>query len=213
MRIKHTTIFTFDELDDPAKEKAREWYRDGALDYDWWEFIYSGLENVLTALGGDIDLKKTYFSGFYHQGSGSSFTGNITARGVLAAIDAHTLDGVAPELRLPKAPTIHPLIRKAIDSRAIEIDGSCCAGRGYGGETNLVTDSQVYSDSFCIDEYPRIDAQCTAVAEWLEEILTDINHCFFTSLEHSFEYLTSDECVDETILANAYEFDASGHIA
>ena len=213
MRTKHTTIFTFDELDESAKETARNWYRDGALDYDWWEFTYDDLERVIKAIDGDVDLKETYFSGFCHQGQGSSFSGNITARDVLAAIDAHALDDIAPELRLPDAPTIHRLVRKAISDGVISIDALCGAGRGCGGETNLITDSQVYSDSYCIDEYPRIDAQCTAIAGWLEEILTDVNHWFFVSLEREYDYLMSDECVDETILANEYEFDADGGIA
>ena len=30
MKTIETTVYTFDELDDHAKEKAREWYRDGA---------------------------------------------------------------------------------------------------------------------------------------------------------------------------------------
>ena len=32
---KHYTLYTFDELSDAAKEKAREWYRSVALDHDW----------------------------------------------------------------------------------------------------------------------------------------------------------------------------------
>lgn len=34
-----TKVYTFDELSDRAKERAREWYREGALDYEWWEFV------------------------------------------------------------------------------------------------------------------------------------------------------------------------------
>ena len=35
-----TKVFTYEELSDKAKAKAREWYLNGALDYDWWNFIY-----------------------------------------------------------------------------------------------------------------------------------------------------------------------------
>lgn len=31
---KSKTVYYFDELSDKAKEKAREWYREGALDYE-----------------------------------------------------------------------------------------------------------------------------------------------------------------------------------
>src|SRR5580698_5929938 len=33
-------LYTFEELSDAAKEKARNWFREGALDYDWWEYLY-----------------------------------------------------------------------------------------------------------------------------------------------------------------------------
>lgn len=32
MRTETVTIYKFDELSDRAKEKARDWYREGALD-------------------------------------------------------------------------------------------------------------------------------------------------------------------------------------
>ena len=35
MRTETINIYTFDELNDAAKEKARDWYRDG-MEYHWW---------------------------------------------------------------------------------------------------------------------------------------------------------------------------------
>lgn len=46
MREIKTTVYTFDGLNDSAKETAREWYREHALDYDWWEFVYEDAERV-----------------------------------------------------------------------------------------------------------------------------------------------------------------------
>ncbi len=46
MRIIETKVYTFDELNDKAKEKARDWYRKGALDYDWWDSTYEDAERV-----------------------------------------------------------------------------------------------------------------------------------------------------------------------
>jgi hypothetical protein len=53
MRKVETRLYQFDELSDEAKERAREWYRNGALDYDWWDSTYEDAENV--------DLKITSF--------------------------------------------------------------------------------------------------------------------------------------------------------
>jgi hypothetical protein len=48
MRIETTTrtLYTFDELSEQAKEKAREWWREGALDYEWWDCIYEDAESI-----------------------------------------------------------------------------------------------------------------------------------------------------------------------
>jgi len=50
------TLYQFDELTDKAKEQARDWYRDGALDYDWWDFVYMDASTIgLTIEGFDLD--------------------------------------------------------------------------------------------------------------------------------------------------------------
>jgi hypothetical protein len=48
MRTETTTrtLYMFDELSDKAKDKAREWWRAGALDYAWWEFIFEDAESI-----------------------------------------------------------------------------------------------------------------------------------------------------------------------
>ena len=62
MKTIETTVCEFAELSESAKDKAREWYRDGALDYDWWESTYEdagriGLE--ITGFGLDRDRHAT----------------------------------------------------------------------------------------------------------------------------------------------------------
>lgn len=56
------TLYQFDELNEKAKDKARDWYRDGALDYEWWDCTYedaarAGLE--VTGFGLDRDRHVT----------------------------------------------------------------------------------------------------------------------------------------------------------
>jgi hypothetical protein len=43
---KTITLFRFDELSDDAKDKARNRFREHALDYDWWESTYEDAANV-----------------------------------------------------------------------------------------------------------------------------------------------------------------------
>ena len=52
------TLYTFDELSEQAKDKAREWWRAGALALAWWEFIYEDAESVgLKITGFDLDRR------------------------------------------------------------------------------------------------------------------------------------------------------------
>jgi hypothetical protein len=50
-----TEVFTFDELDENAKERARDWYREDALDWEWWDCTYSDAESIgLKITGFDL---------------------------------------------------------------------------------------------------------------------------------------------------------------
>lgn len=39
-KVIETTVYTFDELSDKAKEKARDWFREASGGDAWWEFVY-----------------------------------------------------------------------------------------------------------------------------------------------------------------------------
>ena len=43
------------------------------------------------------------------------------------------------------------------------------------------------------------------------EALRDLARWLYRQLEHEYEFLSSDEVVDEAIVANEYTFTASGH--
>jgi hypothetical protein len=59
MRKIELTLFAFHELSVQAKEKARKWYRNGALDYDWWSFTYDDAEYIGLILSGfDLDRNR-----------------------------------------------------------------------------------------------------------------------------------------------------------
>lgn len=56
MRIKEIKLYQFNELNDEAKEKARDWYRSVALDYEWWEDTYEDAKTIgLKIEGFDLD--------------------------------------------------------------------------------------------------------------------------------------------------------------
>lgn len=59
MKTIQTKVFEFSELSDKAKEKAREWYRSHALDYEWWDSTYDDAGNIgLKITGFDLDRNR-----------------------------------------------------------------------------------------------------------------------------------------------------------
>jgi hypothetical protein len=85
-RVMETKVFKFEELSDKAKEKAREWFREGALDHDWWDTEYDEAASIGEMMGISLRRKPVklhgggtrydpaiYFSGFSSQGDGACF--------------------------------------------------------------------------------------------------------------------------------------------
>jgi hypothetical protein len=50
MRTIEKTIYKFEELDECAKSRAREWYRSG-IDYPWWDEVQSSLREFCDEFG------------------------------------------------------------------------------------------------------------------------------------------------------------------
>ena len=63
MRIENVTIYTFDELNDVAKEKAREWYRQG-LEYPWFDESMNSIKCFCDEFG--VSIKDYSIGAFSH---------------------------------------------------------------------------------------------------------------------------------------------------
>ena len=46
MRTAQINYYNFNELSDRAKDTARDWWRQGALDYGWWEYTYEDAAQI-----------------------------------------------------------------------------------------------------------------------------------------------------------------------
>lgn len=200
--------FTFDELSDEAKEKARAWYREGALDYDWYECIYEDAATCGAILGIDLKQKPVklmngstrydpsiWFTGFSSQGDGACFEGNYTyARGCARKIRRHAPQDV--ELR-------HIADRLVVLQKA----------HGYRLEARTEHSGHYYhSGCMRVDVWMRDESR--DVPDGAEGELRDTLRAFadwiYHQLEREYEYQMSDETVDESIRANGYEFDSDG---
>lgn len=70
--MSHTVsieVFKFDELEDRARERARDWFRMASADDSFWsECVIEDAKTIGGFLG--FDVKEVYWSGFGSQGDG-----------------------------------------------------------------------------------------------------------------------------------------------
>ena len=190
-----TTVYRFDELSEAAKEKARQWYREGALDYEWWDSIYESATTAAKMMGIDID--QINFTGFSSQGDGARFKGSYRfQKGWRKAIIAEfggewqgELLALGQALHEAQGPQFYHLV----------------ADISYSGR---------YEHSGCMSINVQHDDDQWRDLGWCEGAIQDGLRAFadwiYQKLEKEYDYLMADEQVDESIRANDYEFTKSG---
>jgi len=195
MKTKQVNIFKFNELSDNAKESARQWWREGGLDSEWYEYTIDKTDNALEMIG--FNNIKISFSGFCSQGDGACFTGNYEyQKGALKDVKEE----------FPQWEALHELTeqlqlinRRYFYQLAFKLEHS---GR-YSHENSVTVDYVERLDGFEINGEVELfeELQCI-VREFMQEI--------YIMLESEYDHLTSDEQVDEAIIINEYEFDENG---
>ena len=211
-RTMETEVFTFAELDDSAKEKARDWYREGALQYDWWDSVYDDAAEIADKLGIELKQKSVplmnggtvqqpciWFSGFCSQGDGACFEGDYRYRkGSVKDVMEHA----------PKDEGLHKIAKGLQDIQR----------RYFYGITVKVTHSGRYCHSRSVDFDVNLNERDYSIDtkddhEAVCELLRDFMDWIYQSLETEYDYLMSDESVDEMIECTEYEFTEDGHRA
>ena len=192
MEIIQTPVYTFDELSDQAKEKARAWWREGALHDGWWECVYADAKNVAELFG--LDIEHIWFSGFSRQGDGACFEGDYRYKNsALAAVKAYA----------PQDTDLHYVVKALQDARRrafykLGAIGLHCAHVSVGP---------------CGVDVCHLDDRWRDIGSTEDDIkkaLRDFADWIYRQLEREYEYQTSDEQADEAIRANGYTFTEYG---
>lgn len=201
--LKQYLIYTFDELSDAAKEKAREWYRNGQLDYDWWDSVYEQADTAAKHLGIDIDRKgkhtpAIYFSGFWSQGDGACFEGSYRyKKGWRSAL----LHEFGPGDTLNELLSIGQALQEIQSKQFYKLEATCRHRGHYQHSGCMSVEVEHAEDRYrdIGDAEGEIRDQLRLFADWI-----------YGHLEQEHDWLTSDEQVDESIRANEYTFNEDG---
>ena len=211
MKTKTIEIFTFDELSDKAKEKAREWWRNG-FEFDPFYDSFLTAAKLLRIEIEDRQIaivqSKTPFnrykpnimwSGFWSPGDGASFTGGYTfASGCSEAIRAEfpqdeNLHAIADEL------TVMQSRLRLLESKTLT------------GKITQRDNHYVHSNTMDATAYDAEGEELEiAVSDELRDIMRRFADWIYASLEEDYEYQTSDESIADSMEANEYEFDENG---
>lgn len=221
-RIKQTTVYTFDELSDDAKEKARQWWREASAGDDFFsetpidEFIEIG-----SALGFSFapanpsrqprkPRDAVYYEGFSHQGSGASFDASWAARDLDAdkvrviladRPEKYERDGKTETCKLNAK--LRPVLEGFLALRDKEASASVRAShRGHSLQV------EYYPGDLPDDDADR--ENMASEEDTFKELCSDFAAWLYRVLETEYEYQMSDENVDESIRINEYEFEEDG---
>ncbi|HBC7422234.1 TPA: antitoxin of toxin-antitoxin stability system [Serratia marcescens] len=208
-RIISTTVYTLDELSGSARESARDWYREHALNDDWYQNVFDEFRGVCIILGVDIRMYRVplqsgghhqhpciWFSGFCHQGNGACFEGDYAYQPQAVYrirehypedADLHRIADLLQAIQLHNSGQLHVTIRH----HGQHIHENCMAvtvERHSPSGQDMTTDSEA-----AVTEAMRL------LTRWL-----------YDWLESEYGWQTSPAIVDDDIIDGKYTFTASG---
>lgn len=195
MRKVEIEVFTFAELSDDAKERAREWFRQG-IEFDSTNVIECTILDAAKILGITIDRPRSRRTGYAVDWDtnpiGAAFVGSWRAADVKPG---------AIEKEWPRESVLHVIARdlEAVAAEFPDAYADCDTGRGCFQRVEAYAEAGEDSDD-CGDD----------VAQLVVDSLTSFAHWMATTIAAEYEYQYSDECVDELIEANGYEFTENG---
>lgn len=195
-----TTVYRFDELSKEAKETARTWWKDGMC-YEWWDSVYEDAVEIGKILGIHIGEKEShgtaiYFSGFSCQGDGASFDG----RYYYAKKSRDKIRSYAPNDKI-----LHDMADDLLDAQR-RVGYSASATMKLKGRYCHANCMEVEVD--CGERY--LQTVFDETEEWITERMRDFANWIYRQLEKEYDYITSDEAVDGTIICNDYMFAKEG---
>lgn len=198
MRTIQTNLYKYSELNEKAKQNAREWYTGEGFEFQY-DCVFDDFTQICDILGIDLSDSKNrsqiYFRLAYSQGDGACFNGEYRyKKGAIKAIGEYCNDtelhSIAKRLQTAQKTVFYKTRVKITHS------GHYCH-----------YNSMDYS--FSNDLYPDLDDRsesCKAIIECMR----DLAKWLYRTLDKECEYQTSDAAVAENIEANEYEFLESG---
>lgn len=198
------TIEEWKEKDKEVYEKILEKERHINVDYEWWDSTVESFQEELEVLGfANSDIN---FSGFWSQGDGASFTGDWDSEKMLTVKELKEkgidLSDWAVELRRILKGNLKDIKAKYATFSIKRTSHHYCHEN-----TVDILDAE-YWNSKKKDRYSIPPEQEDDILEGCRTAMK----AMYRILGKEYDYLTSDEAVEETLSINEYKFDKDGKI-
>lgn len=219
MKIVQVKAYEFDELDDAAKERARQWWREASIGDNYFsECTIDEAVEQGGLMGIDFDLRerknwkgeplpgepKIWWSGFWSQGDGACFEGTWRARDVKTDKVAEGWGEGPATTEIKRIAAVFGELAKKYPFAYFIVKHRGHYSHEHCTEFDFDLDGVEGSESLISEK--EWDEACEA----LKENAKDFMRWIYRQLEKEYEYQNSDEQVDENIRANEYLFTEEG---
>lgn len=202
MRTVETPVFEFDELSDSAKEKARDWFRQGRDESDFWA-VLEDFQRIAEMLGITLATHSVtlmsgktrndpniWYSVGYCQSDYAAFEGSY-----------RYVKGAANKVKdyAPQDLALHAIANdlQAVQKRyAYGVRATITHSDYYGLQVEAY---RANDHELTVEDHDRLKETFRALCRWL-----------YNQLRTEDEYQSADEQVDENIRANEYTFTEDG---
>lgn len=194
MKIREIKTYKFNELTDKQKEKALEKYYNINTDHEWWDCEFEDFKTIASLMGIKID--NIYFAGFSSQGDGACFTGNYSyEKQAIKKVKEYA----------PQDTELHRIAGQLqeIQKRHLYLISATIKHNGH------------YYHELCTD-IDVVDFNGYSIAgddfDNITELLRDLMRWMYSQLDKQYNYLVSEKEIEETLIANEYDFTTNGEI-
>ena len=197
----------YHELDESAKDKARDEMREGLA--FWSEPVIDDWKTLLSKLGF-CDVK-IHWSGFWSQGDGACFEGQWSVNWMqLDEVPGYTSEARAKEI-LEYPEKVRGLY-KLLEATDIDYDADLDYEHPIVVDASLRQHGRYYHEgtvTFEPDQHPYPSTEAT---EEFKDWCKDLMRMIYKDLEAEYEYQMSDEAIEELIDINEYDFNEEGEM-
>lgn len=222
MREETIQIFKFEELSEDAQAKALNNNREWNVEFDWWDGVFQNIADFCRLIGIEVetlpnnnphaicDNWKIYFS-LHRKGQGVSVDSErfdliAVAQKVHAKAWSEDFTELEPHLTTP--PEVRDLLKRECIKEMIT-----SKLEGKTQFSNWTSCDWTVEDCECMgasNECQLLDAKLEEFADWGESLASDLSSLFLGWLDKEYDYLTSNEAVKESLIANEKEFTQDG---